>query len=419
LALAPRIETVEQNRQLRDLLTPTVLIPLLAMLAIQSLMSMADFAVPVLAPEAAVDIGVAPTLIGTWVAGLYGAAMVSGLAAGPWVQRYGAIRVSQAALVLSAAGLGLFVLAHPAMAMLSAICLGIAYGTVNPASSGVLARHTPARWRAFVFSIKQSGVTLGGALAGAITPVLAAWYGWQTAALILAVVLVLLAVLVQPTRTRIDIPSDAGAPTSKVSIIAPIRLILAHRLLRWLTVAAVLYSGVQVCLFSFLVVYLTGAVGMPLTIAGFAYAAFQSGGIAGRIIWGSIAGGIVSARVLLILLGLATACFLIVIALFAQLWPIAIVFVLSVILGGCALGWNGLYMSEVARLAPDGRIGEATGGAQFFFFAGAMAVPPAFGLLVELSGGYDIPFAVIAVMSVGASTAVALADDPAAEPQEG
>jgi hypothetical protein len=55
LALAPGSETVEQNRQLRDLLTPTVLIPLLAMLAIQSLMSMADFAVPVLAPEAAVD----------------------------------------------------------------------------------------------------------------------------------------------------------------------------------------------------------------------------------------------------------------------------------------------------------------------------------------------------------------------------
>ena len=73
-------------------------------------------------------------------------------------------------------------------------------------------------------------------------------------------------------------------------------------------------------------------------------------------------------------------------------------------------------MSEVARLAPDGRIGEATGGAQFFFFAGAMAVPPAFGLLVDLSGGYDIPFAAIAVMSIGASTAVALANERASEP---
>ena len=248
------------------------------MLAIQALMSTADFAVPVLAPVAAADIGVAATLIGVWVAGLYGTAMVSGLAAGPWVQRYGAIRVSQAALVLSAAGLGLFVLRHPALAMLSAICLGLAYGTVNPASSDVLARHTPARWRAFVFSIKQSGVTLGGALAGAITPVLAAWYGWQTAALILGGVLVLLALLVQPTRARIDTPSEPDVPRSKISIIAPIRLILAHKQLRRLTIAAVLYSGVQVCLFSFLVVYLTGAAGLPLTTAGFAYAAFQSGG---------------------------------------------------------------------------------------------------------------------------------------------
>ena len=166
-------------------------------------------------------------------------------------------------------------------------------------------------------------------------------------------------------------------------------------------------------------VYLTGAAGMPLTIAGFAYAAFQSGGIAGRIFWGILAGGIVSARALLILFGLTTACLLIVIAIFAQLWPIAIVFSLSVILGACALGWNGLYMSEIARLAPEGRIGEATGGAQFFFFAGAMVLPPAFGLLVDLSGGYDVPFAVIAVMSIGASTAVALANDPASETREG
>lgn len=386
------------------------------MLAIQALMSMADFAVPVLAPVAAADIGVAATLIGVWVAGLYGSAMLSGLAVGPWLQRCGAIRVSQAALVLSAAGLGLFVLAHPALAMLSAICLGLAYGTVNPASSDVLARHTPARWRAFVFSIKQSGVTLGGALAGAITPVLAAWYGWQAAALILGGVLVFLALLVEPTRPRIDRPNEPDAPRSNVSIIAPIRLILAHKQLRWLTVAAVLYSGVQVCLFSFLVVYMTGAVGLPLTIAGLAYAAFQSGGIAGRIFWGGLAGGVISARALLILLGLATAGLLVVIALFAPLWPIAIVFVLAVVLGGCALGWNGLYMSEVARLAPDGRIGEATGGAQFFFFAGAMAVPPAFGLLVDLSGGYDIPFAAIAVMSIGASTAVALANERTSEP---
>ncbi len=400
---------------LRDLLTPTVLIPLLAMLSIQTLMSTADFAVPVLAPVAAADIGVSATLIGVWVAGLYGTAMVSGLAAGPWLQRYGAIRVSQSALILSAAGLGLFVLAHPALAMLSAICLGLAYGTVNPASSDVLARHTPARWRAFVFSVKQSGVTLGGALAGAVTPLLAAWYGWRTAALILGGVLILLALLVQPARARVDTASEPDAPRRKVSIIAPIRLILAHKQLRWLTVAAVLYSGVQVCLFSFLVVYMTGAVGLPLTVAGFAYAAFQSGGIAGRIFWGGLAGGVISARALLILLGLATAGLLIVIALFAPFWPIAIVFVLSVVLGGCALGWNGLYMSEVARLAPDGRIGEATGGAQFFFFAGAMAVPPAFGLLVDLSGGYDIPFAVIAVMSIGASTAVALANERASE----
>jgi len=37
--------------------------------------------------------------------------------------------------------------------------------------------------------------------------------------------------------------------------------------------------------------------------------------------------------------------------------PVAIAF------GATASGWNGVFLAEVARLAPDGRVAEATGAA--------------------------------------------------------
>ena len=54
------------------------------------------------------------------------------------------------------------------LAALAAIVLGLGYGPITPASSHVLARTAPAARRNLVFSIKQTGVPAGAALAGAV-----------------------------------------------------------------------------------------------------------------------------------------------------------------------------------------------------------------------------------------------------------
>ena len=40
-----------------------------------------------------------------------------------------------------------------------------------------------------------------------------------------------------------------------------------------------------------------------------------------------------------------------------------------------ASGWNGVFLAEVARLAPEGRVGEATGAVLMFGFAGLVLGP--------------------------------------------
>ena len=42
-------------------------------------------------------------------------------------------------------------------------------------------------------------------------------------------------------------------------------------------------------------------------------------------------------------------------------WPVLAVYTVCALLGATAIGWNGVFLAEVARLAPAGRVPEATG----------------------------------------------------------
>jgi MFS family permease len=68
--------------------------------------------------------------------------------------------------------------------MVGAFIMGLGYGPVTPASSHLLARNAPLGIMALVFSIKQTGVPLGGAMAGAIVPHLVIFCGWRRTALL-------------------------------------------------------------------------------------------------------------------------------------------------------------------------------------------------------------------------------------------
>ena len=54
-------------------------------------------------------------------------------------------------------------------------------------------------------------------------------------------------------------------------------------------------------------------------------------------------------------------------------WPLLLA--LAFVFGLTASGWNGVFLAEVARLAPEGRVGEATGAVLMFGFAGLILSP--------------------------------------------
>ncbi|CAN0471963.1 unnamed protein product, partial [Phaeothamnion confervicola] len=215
--------------------------------------------------------------------------------------------------------------------------------------------------RAFIFSLKQTGVPIGGAIAGALIPLLIAGFGWKQAALIAGLSCVGLAFAVQPYRAGVDLAPHSPRPAPPVHILEPFRLIMSHPGLRELAFASFAYSGMQMCLGSYLVVFLVDRMNLSIGAAGAALSIGMLSGSIGRILWGVVADNWMSPRAVLGTLGALMALSAFVTAAMAPAWPYAVMLGVSFIFGASAIGWNGVYLSEVARMAPPGKAGSATG----------------------------------------------------------
>jgi MFS family permease len=373
--------------------------PLLLTLVIQAMVAMALLTLPVIAPVVAQDLQVSPALVGLYVSVTYAGAMVATLMGGATVARMGAIRVSQWGLVLCAVGLVLCAVPWLPAMVLGAVFIGLGYGPITPASSHLLARTTPKAQMSLVFSIKQTGVPLGSMLAGAVVPPMALLIDWQLSMLVVAALCLLCAGVSQGLRADLDSDRQAEARIRWGSLIEPIRMVLAHRALLTMAACSFMFSMVQLSLTTYLVTFLHDDLSYGLVAAGLALSVTQLGGIGGRVVWGYVADRWLGARRMLLLLASIMALGALSSAFLTTDTPHGVVIAILVGFGASAIGWNGVYLAEVARRAPPGMASMATGGTLAFTFLGVVLGPPMFGALSGLFGTYRAGFVGLMVMA--------------------
>ena len=388
---------------MRTLFERKISIVLPAMLAIQSFGTMCCFAGAVVAVQAAVDLGVKSSSIGIYTAVIFVIGMLSGLSAGSFLVRYGVIRTCQIALLMGVLGLGL-VSALPfwPVAIGAAVLLGMGTGPLNPAGSRILARHAAPQWQPFVFSVKQSGTPLGGMLAGLLLPPLMVLYDWRLAVVAISVIPLVTLFGLQLIRSDLDDDRDPAFRISVSDSLTSLRLVLTSKPLVTLATAGYLYTFAQMSILAFMVIYLEEANGLSTKFAGGIFAIIHGSAIPARIAWGAVAGRFLSSWVLLGLLGVMMSGSIVAMSLFLPTWPFWLTALIAVMLGASTNGVLGLLMSEFARLAPEDKVGETVGGAQFFLFFGIVSGPPIFGAMVEYGGGYGNAFYLIVTTTLAA-----------------
>lgn len=386
--------------------TRTMMVPLFSMTVVQTVVTTAGFSVPVIAVPLSRDLGIDPGAVGFYMTAVFSTAMVGAILAGHGVRRFGAIRMAQLALALAALAMLTLSSGVLALVVFAALFMGLAYGPPTPASSHILARTTPPRLMPIVFSIKQTGVPLGGALAGLLVPPMVLLWGWRGATLAIAAVCLAAIPILQTLRRRLDHDREPNAQFHG-GFFAPIRLVLGEPRLRRMAFLSFSFSAVQMTMIAYLVTYLIEVVRLDLVAAGMVLAAAQLAGVAGRIFWGAVSGTLLDARRLLIGLGIAMSGATLLTAGFGPTSPPWALYSTAILFGVTAIGWNGVLLAEFARVAPPGQAGLATGGVVFVTFGGIAVAPGLFGLLLAGGFGYTSGFTMLAVIAlIGAGLVV-------------
>ena len=136
-----------------------------------------------------------------------------------------------------------------------------------------------------------------------------------------------------------------------------------------------------------------------------ALACAQAGGLLGRLGWGFLAMRINSARLVLISLGLAMAVCAAVFGLWGDTLGKSGQYALAAAFGLTASGWNGVFLAEVARLAPQDRIGETTGAVLTASYAGLLVTPVLISAIRVPRQGEDGAFVGLAILAFGGTVA--------------
>ncbi|MBM3525149.1 MAG: MFS transporter, partial [Alphaproteobacteria bacterium] len=360
---------------------------------------------PVIGPALTTAAGVAPENIG-YLAGITAGGTMWFLAGGSLLLAYlGPVRLLQWGAVIGAVGMVLSASANWWVLLFAAFAIGVGYGPSPPAGSEILTRNTPKGRRSLIMSIKQSGVPLGGAIAGLVIPPIALWGGWQVALIVAGLLSLIVAALVQPWRTRLDRERDVtrkptlGNLVSPANLAAPFRVIRDNPAMLRASFAGFCFACVQGCLLTFFVTQLATEIGYSLAAAGAAFSAMQFSGTFARIVMGWLADKVGGPRAL-VLLAVASAAMLLVIARIAPDWPLWAVTLIGLVAGMTSTSWNGVYLAEIARLAPPGRIGDATAGSTVLVFSGYFLAPMVFAAVLPIVGRYGTGFMALSAIAL-------------------
>ena len=386
------------------------LLPLLIVLMPQIALSTLQLGVPVLAPAFVAGIGMAPEAVGL-IGGLMGFGSVWLFAANQAITPVlGPLRALIAACALAVTGAALMLTGLWLAVFAGAICVGFAYAVTAPAGSQILSRHTPRRLWGTLFSIRQSGVPVGGAIAGLVGAGLAAALDWRIGLAALAALPLLCAGLLSAAPPRFH-AGASGARFRAKALFDPADAMRPFRTLRRLpqllpvTLASLGFAVGQGSTFAFLTTYLTDGLGLSLAVAGAIYSVMQLASFAGRVIVGVVADRLGSTRLMMIVMALASCAAAIMLAQFSAAWPRMLLFTGAGLAGVCVATWNGLFLAELAKLVPPDDVGEATASATFFTFVAYMVAPPLFGTLVWFAG-YAVAYYCVAAVVLGAAVAL-------------
>jgi MFS family permease len=389
-----------------DISKPSWAPALLAIVTVQTTCAFLTRIVPTLAPLLIAQLGFSESSIGYLSAANMLGSILFLILGAPFIRRLGPLRALQIGLVLGIVGLAVMAPPYFATTALASFLIGVAYAPSAPAGNEVLHRYAPAAHRTLIFSIKQAGVPIGGVLAGLALPPVAAHLGLSAALVFSALLTAGTIAMVQPMREATDALRDASARIDAASILSvenlrrPLAALWSRPALRSVALVGACFAVAQGVWLTFLVSMGVSKLGLDFAAAGVAFAVMQATGVFGRVALGWLADRLGSGRKTLRIVAATSALSSVALALASPAWSFGAILLLAGVAGVTVSSWNGVQMSEVARLAPKDAIAEASAGATIVIFLGYVVGPMMMSFVLLATHRYGVGLLIVAAVTL-------------------
>ncbi|HEX9819545.1 MAG TPA: MFS transporter [Methylomirabilota bacterium] len=368
--------------------------------------ALAVLSVAPLAPFLLESLGLTRAQVGLFLPAVYLGGVVMALPAGWLTDRLGV----RATLGLGQLVIGTGVLLAAASWSLASclaflVLAGFGFSVLNPSTGKAVVEWFPPRQRGVAMGIKQTGLTLGGLLGALTLPPLALVYGWRRA-LVVAGALSLVSAAVVALVYRAPVGPAPVEPAERARL-SELAVFLRRPGILVVFGSGLALSMAQSSVLAYLALYARDTLAVSAVAAGQFLALAQVGGTGSRLAWGAISDRMFGGRrrpgvVINALIGaVAYAAF----ALGAWL-PLPVAVPLAVVAGAGAFGWVGLYLALVAEIGGARYAGLLTGAAVTFAWSGVLLGPPLFGLVLEATGSYTLPWLLLAAIGLGVALAL-------------
>lgn len=359
----------------------------------QTGISFVELGVPVLAPFIKEGLGLSAAGVGVVVSAINLGRILGSIPAGKlvdalgerWVMTIGGLGVASFAVVAA--------LSPYLPLLLALVACGVFAGSSSPAGAKLILAAFPSEHRGLPMGIRQAAVPLGALLAAACIPAVAQAAGWRWA-LGLAALAPLAATAASSFGTRAMPPFDRSTPR------LPLGRIMRDRDILMASLWAMLFVSGQYAVLVYLVIDLTSEIGLSLTTAVALLAVATAAGVVGRVVWGWLSDRISGGRrrpglVAVTVSGAASAALLAALP-FQPAVPIAVG--AAALAGFSLVGWQGLWVTLISELAPEGSSATALGYGLTFTNTGIVFWPPLLGLAADLTGTFTTSWIVLCVV---------------------
>ncbi len=350
------------------------------------------FGLPALAPFIRADLQLSLAQTGVVLGAFDLGALLAFYATGHATARVGGRSVMAAGALATGVLAGLAALA-PSVAVLALIlaAAGAGFPSSQVAGSQTVMGSFPLRERGLAMGIRQAGLPLGGLLAAAVLPGMAARWGWRAAMTVAGTGCALAGLATYAGLARAGAESAEQTPwaSSGTFWTAP-RQFFRNGALVLTTLTACLLAAGQFGLTGYLPLYFVDVFGWGAAQASRLLLLVHAGGTAGRLAWGWLSDRRFGAdRVRPLALAAACATGVVVTVTLLPAWtplPSIAAAGVAALAGFTLLGWNGLYvtlLSETAREAAAVMLGVSL----TLLYVFTTVTPPLFGWAVQRAGG--------------------------------